>query len=343
MQVLVTGAAGAVGRRLCRQLVDRPDTSVIGLDQADVAPVPGMEFKQVDLLTADLRRWTESVDVVVHLATTLRADGTIDHDGRLDLGIARRVLDAASRADVGQVVVISTAMVYGAWEENAVPLTEDAPVRPVPDFGFAVQKANLEELARDWRADQPDGVLTVLRPAVTVADEQPGGLARILHAAMTIRSQEGDPPAQFLHADDLAAAILTAIDNRYDGILNVAPDRWIPADDLAALEGPKPRLRMPGWMARVVNDIRFRLGVSPTPAAIVPYTTYPWVVANDRLKALGWEETSSNEEAYVAGHEPGRLDMMTARRRQELALGGSVLVVASAIGVGVWLYRRSRR
>ena len=62
-----------------------------------------------------------------------------------------------------------------------------------------------------------------------------------------------------------------------------------------------------------------------------------------RLAAAGWEETSSNEEAYVMGHEASAIESISPRRRQELALG-----VAGAVGVGVVvvagaLIRRQRR
>jgi nucleoside-diphosphate-sugar epimerase len=51
------------------------------------------------------------------------------------------VLDAASAAGVTHVVVLSTAMVYGAWGNNPVPLTEDAPLRPDPSLVYASARA----------------------------------------------------------------------------------------------------------------------------------------------------------------------------------------------------------
>ncbi|MGI9604378.1 MAG: NAD-dependent epimerase/dehydratase family protein [Acidimicrobiales bacterium] len=342
--IVVTGASGSVGQRVCERLADTHSGEVLGLDLRDPTRVPaGVEFKAMDLLTADLTSVFEGADVLVHLVSALAADGSANSDGRIDLAIARRVLDAASRAGLSQVLLVSTAMVYGAWPDNPMPLTEDAPVRPVPDLDFAMHKAQLERLGLEWRTDHPAGALTVLRPAVTVAEEQPGGLARILHSAMTIVSEDGDPPAQFLHADDLASAITTVVEQRVDGVLNVAPDGWIPAEELAALAGPKARVRVPGWLARRLAAARFRLGLAPTPPGIVPYTTYPWVVSNDRLRGLGWSPTNSNEEAYVAGHAAGPLDMMTAKRRQNLALGVTAAVAGALVLGAVIGIRRLRR
>jgi len=64
----------------------------------------------------------------------------------LQTDVTRRLLNAASAAGVRHLVVLSTATVYGAWPNNPVPITEDAPLRPVPDFAYAVGHAEVEQL-----------------------------------------------------------------------------------------------------------------------------------------------------------------------------------------------------
>jgi hypothetical protein len=130
---------------------------------------------------------------------------------------------------------------------------------------------------------------------------------------------------------------------RYDGPLNVAPDGWIGVDVMAELGGPGPRLRLPGSLAALVGRVLFRVGLSPAPPGVFPYTVHPWVVSNDRLRDLGWTPSHSNEEAYVAGHEPGVLDRLTARSRQQLSLAAAGLLLVTLLGVVVWLVRRPRR
>jgi hypothetical protein len=67
------------------------------------------------------------------------------------------------------------------------------------------------------------------------------------------------------------------------------------------------------------------------------------VVANDRLVEAGWRATSSNEEAYVAGHAASAIESISPRRRQELALGAMGGAVAVAVVAGVAVWRRSVR
>ena len=347
-RVVVTGAHGSVGRRVVARLAQqRPAVAVVAIDK-DAANVAytSVTTKQVDLADADLAALFSGADSVVHLASTVTAGTLNPAEVELEAALLHRVLDALDSAGVPHLAVMSSAMVYGAWRDNPVPITEDAPVRPNPDFDWALQRHRLEKLAQQWGL-APDRSVTVLRPAAVVAEDRLGQLANTLRAARSGVAAEGDPPVQYLHADDLAEAVVTSVNVRYDGILNVAPDGWIPPDTLADLEGPRPRLRAPSHLVRILSALRWRSGLAPTPPGVVPYTAHPWVVANDRLRALGWSSAYSNEEAWVVSHEPHPLETLPARRRQELLLAAAVvLVVGVLVGAGLAaraLHRRRRR
>jgi nucleoside-diphosphate-sugar epimerase len=315
------------------------DAEVLAVDRRPFAlgdGTGGVECRVVDLRRADLDETLRRAHVLVHLASGIRPEAGSPAEGMTELALTRSLLDAAGRVGVRHVVVLSSAMVYGAWPGNAVPLTEDAPVHPNPECVYACQRAELERLASVWRSAVPGRRITVFRPAVTVAEGKPGGLARVLRSASVIRSDDGEAPGQYLHAVDLAAAIVLGVAEGYDGVLNVAPDGWIPAETLAALAGPAPRPRLPGRLLGPLTWARWRTGLSRTPPGILPYTVHPWVVANDRLRELGWVPSQTNEEAYVAGHGPGPLGMLNARRRQQLALGAAGGVLGGLLVGGGW-------
>jgi hypothetical protein len=123
----------------------------------------------------------------------------------------------------------------------------------------------------------------------------------------------------------------------------VAPAGWLTPTQRRALD-PVPRLRLPEPVALKVASWRWRLHLAPTPPGILPYARHPWVVANDRLAAAGWQETTSNEEAYVLGHEASAIESISPQRRQELALGVAGAVTAAvAITAGALVRRRRRR
>lgn len=241
------------------------------------------------------------------------------------------------------VVLVSSAMVYGAWANNPVPLTEDAALRPDVEFAYARQLGAVEQLVDEWRLGAPDRSAAVLRPVISMAADGTSGLASALAAGMGQRMGEDDPPAQFLHLDDLAAAVVLAVESTLDGVYNVAPDGWVAGERVRALAGAVPRVKLPDRASEVVTNLRWRFQRGPIPPGLRSYTRWPWLVANDRLKDAGWHPTVTNEQAYVEGTEAKWWTMVTPKRRQELSLGGLAVGILVAIGIAVKLVRRAQR
>ena len=341
--VVITGAASALGQRVCALAAADPQVGrVVALDRRSIHRAPaGVEAHRADLATADLKSIFEGASVVIHLA---QATGPVPPHTGTELGdgaLARRVLEASSAVGAAHVVLLSSATVYGAWANNPVPLTEDAPLRPNPGVALASEKAELERSAGEWRDAHPSATVTVLRPTVTVAAGANGWLARALARPATVPVADEEPPAQFLDLSDLAAAVDLARRNEIDGPRNVAPDGWVDGDTVRALAGG-PRVKVPERVALRLARARWQWGLGATPPSLLPFTVHPWVVANDRLRADGWEPQATNEEAFVAAHSAGPLATLSPRRRQELALGvaGAVLVAAAAFVVSRLRRRR---
>ena len=269
----------------------------------------------------------------------LAADNSMPEHGALG-GLSTVLRDSP---DVRHVVLVSSAMVYGAWENNPVPLTEDALLRPDVEFAFARQLGAAEQLVDAWRREQPGRTATVLRPAIGMAADDTSRLAAALAAGMGQRVGTADPPAQFLHLDDLAAAVLLAAERQLDGVFNVAPDGWIAGERVRALAGAVPRLKLPDRVSEVVNNLRWRFQRGPIPPGLRSYTRSPWLIANDRLKAAGWQPHVTNEQAYVEGTEGKWWTMVSPKRRQEITLVGASLATLTAVVMIVRAVRRARR
>ena len=202
----------------------------------------------------------------------------------------------------------------------------------------AVRAAPDEPLARVESV-----IHAVLRPAVAVAEGHPGWLARSLKAAGSVRAPDDDPAAQFLHLDDLASAVDRIRVDRLDGTFNVAPDGWLTPTEFRELAGGAARVRFPRAVVDKLAVLRWRFRLAPTPPGAQAYARGSFVVANDRLRATGWEATQSNEEAYVGAVPAGPWATVSPRRRQELALGATGVVALGLVGGIVALVRRNRR
>lgn len=309
-----------------------------------VADPDVVSIVELDPLTHDLDALSQEmaeVDSLVIIGTGSPVAPGSDPDGTAtgECGpeTTRRVLQAAREAGVSHLVVLSSAMAYGAWPDAPVPMTENAALRPVPESAFAVSKAELERCADEWCCDAPGATAAVLRPVIVLSEDRSDWLARSgwLRTRATIGG--ADTPRQFLHIDDLVDAIDLAWRERLDGPYNVAPDGWLSPDVRGELEGPASMLQLPEVVTRLANRIRRVRDRSGSYAGLEPYLLHPWVVANDRLEAAGWTPSHSSEEAYVAAAPPARFAWLDSRRRQELSLavlvGSVAVVVAGALAV----------
>jgi nucleoside-diphosphate-sugar epimerase len=356
--VVVTGVAGSLGSRVAARLLGRPDVDrVVGLDLVPVGVSdPRLDARVIDLSSppgpgdADLVQAVGDASSVLHLAWNMAdGKGTGASDARAAAAANQRalarVLEVSGRTGVRSVVHVSSATVYGAWADNNIPLTEDAPIRPNPEFSFAVSKAEAERTLAEWGDDHPSVAVSVLRPAVTVGTED-----RPLYQALGItrspRLAEEGRPVQYLHVEDLADAVVTAWDQGLSGVYNVAPDTGIAEEHARALAGGVARLSVPDRLAATLASVGWRLWRMGVPAEARAYATHPWVIAPDKLKATGWSPHYSSEEALVATDERVHWDDLPPGRRQNLNLvivAATVATASAAAAAGVAALRRRRR
>lgn len=353
--VVVTGVGGSLGQRVARLLADRADVDrIIGIDMVDPAFAhPKLEFRVIDLSVpggsgSQLREAFEGVDGVLHLAW--RTPDQRDRPSDVAAAAAAnrtslsRVLQTAADCRVPSFLFVSSATVYGAWLDNKVPLTEDTPLRPNPEFGFAVAKAEAERVVSEWSGANPGADVVVLRPAVTLGS--PGRpLYQALGATRAPRAGDGSRPVQYLHVDDLASAVVLAWDRRLRGVYNVAPDAGVAEDEARALAGGVAKLTLPSRVAHAVSDWTWRLWRSGVPREARAYAIHPWVVAPDKLRAEGWVPAYTSEEALVATDVRPHWDDLPPGKRQNYNLIIAVIAVAGvAAGAGALVAAlRSRR
>ena len=153
MRVFVTGAAGFVGSRLSRALLDRGD-QVVGLDNfndyyarehkdrhlRDLVGSAGFTFIEGDLRDADRLKAIfaeHKPDAVAHLAAMAAVRYSVQHPlvyGDNNVQGSLNLMDAARLNGNPRMVLASTGSVYGV--STPVPFTEDAaavcPMAPYP-------------------------------------------------------------------------------------------------------------------------------------------------------------------------------------------------------------------
>ncbi|HZJ27508.1 MAG TPA: NAD-dependent epimerase/dehydratase family protein [Acidimicrobiia bacterium] len=338
--VAVTGISGLLGQRVLLRLDASPGVDrIVGLDLRDPERhTDRLEMHRVDIVTAPLAELLAGVEVLVHLAAIVDPMPDDSQESRVNVEGTRRVLDAAREVGVRKIVRVSTAAVYGAWANNPVPLTEAAPLRPNPGFGPAVQGAEVERLLTDWQVEHSEVVVTTLRAAPVLGRGAAHLWARLLAGRPAISVRGAAPPVQTVHADDVADAIMLAAEHDLPGPYNVAADGWLDAGDAAALRRRRPAAVPAEMLARALARL-WSIGFGDVPAEALPYLTYSWVIANDRLRAAGWRPTHTNEETLI--ETVAALTKPFPKGRAAIA-AGVVAGLAGAAAGGAILVRRSR-
>lgn len=351
LAVAVTGAASGVGALFTERIAAADGVKrVLALDERP-GDATGVEWHSLDIrdpAIAEQLRGADGpgpVDVVVHLALDLGLEADPAARTAYNVRGTQTVLTAAAAAGVRRVVLCTSAMVYGALEDNDVPLSEDAELRATADASCVDDLLEIERLAERAPRTHPGLTVTVLRPAVLVGAGIDTALTRYFESPRLLVVAGSKPRWQFCHVEDLVSALEHAALGRVEGPVAVGCDGWLEQEEVEELSGLR-RMELPSTVALGAASRLHRLGLTPSPAGDLAYTMHPWVVSGSRLHTAGWQPRWSNEEVLaalleetagrhaVAGRRLGAKDAATTLG----AAGATVALVGTAA-----LVRRARR
>lgn len=243
--VLITGAAGFLGRYVTRQFL-REGWQVLAVDDVppENAPAgPGVHFERMSLpdtrLPNLLRRTAPGV--CVHCAGRASVPLSMDDpaaDFQANTGLTFELLEVLRRhAPACRFLLLSSAAVYG--NPSALPVAETHPIAPLSPYGYHKRQSELlcEEFSKIY------GLPTA---SVRIFSAYGPGLRRqviwdicqkaIGGGGVALRGT-GDESRDFIHAADIAHALhMLSAHAPCDGeIYNLASGREITIGELARL------------------------------------------------------------------------------------------------------------
>ena len=178
MKAAVTGSSGFVGSHLVPYLRSRGD-DVVTIDRSGTPPVDVTDAVEVREVLRAARP-----DAVYHLAALSHVGESWDAPEavfRVNAAGALNVLRACADAGVERVLVAGSADVYGVVGAEDLPLTEEAPIRPVTPYGASKAAADVLAL----QAFLGDGLATLRVRAFNHTG--PGQSPRFVAAALAER------------------------------------------------------------------------------------------------------------------------------------------------------------
>jgi nucleoside-diphosphate-sugar epimerase len=341
--VAVTGAARGIGQALTVRLAKSPGVrKVIAIDdhRGDIA---GVTWRVADVRDPALAGRLAGVDVVVHADYDLTPDSDARPRRAFNVRGAQTVLTAAAAGRVGRVVLVTSAMVYGARADNPVPLAEDAPLTVNTDSSVAGDLLEIEQLARRSPRTNPGMAVTVVRPAALVGDDVDTLVTRHFEAPRLLTVKGCAPRWQFCHVDDLVSALEFTVTGGIAGDFAVGCDGWLEQNEVERISGLKS-IELPARLTFGTAQRLHRVGVTPAPAIDLRYVVYPWVVDCAALREAGWHPGFGNEEVLriLLDQRKGRHALAgrrIARKEATITAAGATVAVIGAAAI----VRRARR
>ncbi|MCE8007701.1 SDR family oxidoreductase [Aestuariivita sp.] len=283
-RVLVTGAAGMVGRALLAELPQAVATDLARADLPEEIP-----FHRMDVTGTDPDRVIGKVrpEVVVHLASIVTPPPGMGREAAyaVDVTGTRNVLEACLAHGVRRLVVTSSGAAYGYHPDNPVPLRETDPCRGNPEFPYADHKRRVEEMLAKARATHPQLEQVILRVGTVLGAGTRNQITALFLKKRLLAIAGSDSPFVFIWTQDLARILHRAATDGPAGIFNVAGDGALCVDDLARALG-KPVLRLPGWALKSALAVARPFGLSRYGPEQVRFLQYRPVLANDALKEV---------------------------------------------------------
>ena len=321
----------------------RGEPSVVAIDDKR-GDIDDVSWRIVDITSPLVAAALEGVEALVHVAAATTLTDTTRPRERRERTLRRvqTLATAATAAGVRHLVVVTSAMTYGASPHHVVPLPEATPVQLEPDEGLVGDLLAVEQLLETVRTVHPGLQVTVVRPAALVGATIDTVITRHFEAPRLLTIKGGCPAWQFCHVDDLASALVRVVEHRLGPVVTVGSIGVLTQDEVEQLSGMR-RIELSAGAAEGAAQRLHRLGVFRTPATDLAFAVYPWAIASETLLADGWEPAYDNQTclgvllAAIAGHHA-----VAARRvdRKDAALGAASAAVA--LGATAAIMRRRR-
>jgi UDP-glucose 4-epimerase len=293
-RVLITGLATFWGGRVAQALEADPSVEVIvGLDRFE----PTVQLERTEYVRSDesysiLNRIVKAakIDTIIH--TFLVVDSTqmrsrtiheINVIGTMNLFAAA----SAPGSTVRNVIVKSSTLVYGASPQDPVWFSEETRRSKPPKNMVERSLLEVESYVRDFAVDNPHVMVSMLRFSNVLGPDITTPLAKALELPLVPCIFGFDPRFQFVHETDVVRAILFVLQQKVQGIYNVAGDGLLPWSEVASICGRRTVPMPPVGVGLLSRPLAW-LGVE-LPPELLDLLRHGRGVDNRRLKRAGFD------------------------------------------------------
>jgi UDP-glucose 4-epimerase len=310
-RVAITGISGYLGTQILKLLdQDKDVESVVGID---IRP-PNYSTGKLKFISRDVREpmidifAQNKIDSAFHLAFVVPPHTAVDAHG-INIHGSESFLHACEATAVEALFYQSSHTVYGAHPDNPPLITEDQPLRPVPEFPYGADKAEVDKMFQEYAKTHPKQSVTIVRVvAVTGPQAGPSGL-NVLFLPITIYVRGCDPEWQFIFEDDLARLDVSLVKARKSGVFNAGAEGSVKYREMLSFTG-KPSLGLPAWLWAIMVSVGWKLHIQrKSQVGGLQFMKYPILVSTEKLaKTTDFKFTMDSREAlksYMDAHNVG--------------------------------------
>lgn len=288
--VLVTGAAGFIGKSLIAELARvNANSEIVALDMREVAAnerLPNVTYVTGDVRDPALRDIFQAhrPQTVVHLASVVAVGGDPQRDWEIDVLGTKNVLQSSLDAGVEHLIVTSSGSAYGYHADNPVPLHESDPLRGNADFPYARNKREVEEMLIEWHDLHPHLEQTVFRPCTVLGPTTNNQITAIFERPVVMGVSGTATPFSLIADSDVVEALALAVRQPKPGIYNLAGDGTLSLREIAQLNH-RPYVAIPPALLKSALWLLQLLRVTKLGPRAVKFVQYRPVLSNDKLKS----------------------------------------------------------
>lgn len=296
MNVLITGAAGFLGRQLVKALQKKNKTSpekttIIATDikeQNPFTPDEHLKYVAIDVRSKDMGALMRkaNVDIVVHLASivTPGKKSNREFEYSVDVEGTKNVLEAAVRNGIKRIVVSSSGAAYGYHPDNPEWITENAPIRGNEAFAYSHHKRLVEEMLAKYRETHPQLEQVIFRIGTILGKEVDNQITNLFEKHFLIGIRGSDSPFVFIWDEDVVNCFMKAVFGGATGIYNVAGDGKVTIDEIAVMLNKKV-IRFPAPFLKTALFVLKRLKLTQYGEEQLDFLRYRPVFDNKKRKS----------------------------------------------------------
>ena len=303
MKVLITGAAGNLGKVITQHLISK-NISVVGIDTIDYLGYSSDKFTYYKCSIIEEQKMNqifkqERPSNVIHLAATFNRVRNRKTEMDIDVGGSENVLKISNETpSVKQIVYSSSAAAYGGHKDNSLWLNEDHELRP-GKYRYGIIKKMVERIYFGANTRKDLNIVSLrICSVIGPSFNKKRCAVSILINSKYLLEQWKQNKVQFLHEDDLNDLISKILkDKNIHGKFNLAPDSY---SQINKLVPGKKYINVPLSLIVALLWVLWYLRVLNLRPASLQQSIYPIVLSPFKLiSRYMYKFKYSSEDAFM--------------------------------------------